>query len=177
MLEGASLPKVGRPLTLRRQELEMGAIVVWLDGSRCGVRFDGKVSVDGWTTGTWVAPSGARDQSKVDAIQSAVRLGAEVSPVEPDSDASDVADGNALAQHMAEELNYIARLLADMGNHLSEEPTLIRKYPQMLQNFDRASQILEHLAKVATASDPVAAAKAIGMEDLKGRLLRKRLFR
>jgi hypothetical protein len=177
MLEGASLPKAGRPLTLRRQELEMGAVVVWLNGSRCGVRFDGKISVEGWKSGTWVASSGAPDQSQVDSIQAAVRRGAEVLPIKTGDDRYDVVDVHAVGTHIAEELNYVARLLVDMGDQLSDEPTLVRKYPQILQNFDRVSQILGHLAAVVGASDQDAAVKAIGMEDLKGRLLRKRLFR
>lgn len=177
MLEGASLPKVGRPLTLRRQELEMGAVVVWAIGSRCGIRFDGKISVEGWKSGTWVASTGVPDQSQVDAIQAAVRRGVDVSPSDTSDEANGVGDAQVVGKYIAEELRYLARLLVDMGDQLSDDPTIIRKYPQIMQNFDRMSQILEHLGRVVEASDQSAAVRAIGMEDLKARLLRQRLFR
>ncbi len=42
----------------------------------------------------------------------------------------------------------------------------------MLQNLDRASQVLEHLGKVLGADDRIAAAQAVVMQDLRERLLR-----
>ena len=51
MLDGAALPDVGTSFTLRRLEIEIGATVVWASSGRCGVAFDGKVSVEDWVAG------------------------------------------------------------------------------------------------------------------------------
>jgi hypothetical protein len=44
---------------------------------------------------------------------------------------------------------------------------------RVLQNLDRTSQILEHVGTVLGASDRLAAANGIAMQDLRERLLRK----
>jgi len=174
LLEGAVLPKVGARLVLRRLHLEIGGTVIWSDNNRCGVKFEGTISVAGWRSGNWIAPAGGADQARVDNIQAAVRGG--VLPAVPAKNRPEwileQVDADIDAR-VAEELTALRRLLADMGSQFSDEPLLVEQYPGTLQRFDLACQILGHLADLLKADDRSAAIDAIGMEELRQRLRRK----
>ena len=176
MIEGAALPDLGSTLILRRSEVEIGARVVWLTGGRCGIQFDGTASIEEWVGGVLQARRpGAGGQARIDAIQAAIRSGVPL-PAEA-----------APAQHMpvgpvrlntriAEELAYVKRLLDGVGDQLTEDPIMLQRHSQALQNFDVACQILGHLSVVLGAEDAAVAAESIPMEDLRTRLVRKALF-
>ncbi|MBU0555295.1 MAG: PilZ domain-containing protein [Alphaproteobacteria bacterium] len=171
LLEGAALPPVGAGVVLRRLQLEMGATVIWADKSRCGVRFEGSISVSGWREGNWIAPVGHAGQIRVDGIQSAVRSG-EAVPTMP----AGVAARNTnlsraeMDQRIAEELTVLQHLLEDMGTQLVDVVETNGK-AMTLQQFDLAAQTLGHLADVLKADDRRAAIDAIGMERLRLRLM------
>ena len=173
MLEGAALPGVGDRLTLQRLDLEVGATVVWSARSRCGIRFDRKISVAGWRAGTWSSPGDGRDQQRVDGIQAAIRAG---SAVATGTETVRVPSIGVLDARLAEELAHVRRLLEAMGDELSEEPLIVRRHSKALQGFDMACQVLGHIGSVLVAQDRSAAVNAIGMDDLRARLLRKSLF-
>ncbi|MCD2324059.1 PilZ domain-containing protein [Sphingomonas sp. IC-56] len=172
MLDGAALPNIGTKLVLRRAVIEMPAKVVWQAGGRCGVQFEATtVSVDEWVAGL-LSPSfnGHKGQQRVDAIQQALRAGAAL-PAEAEA-APAGPDEHALETRVAEEILYVQRLLDSLGEDLVEDPILLQRHARALQNLDRASQMLEHLGAILNASDRVAAARHIKMEDLRTRLLR-----
>lgn len=171
LLEGSALPKVGAHLVLKRSSLEMGAIVIWSSGSRCGIAFEGSISVAGWRTGTWVETIGIVDQSRVDAIQAAVRAGA--APVEtevPKLEGKSRLSTAEMDARIAKELKDLRHTLEQMGDQLSDEPVIVQKYPTAIQGFDLACQTLGHLADVLNAQDRTIAVEGIGMQELRIRL-------
>lgn len=172
MLDGSVLPRPCTQLVLRRSEIEVEARVVWQSQGKCGVSFGTSVvTVDEWVSGTRVATfNGHRGQARVDAIQEAVRSGAAL-PSEPP--APDNAPGLAdLGERLVEEIFQVRRLLDGLGEHLVEDPHVIAEHLEVLQNLDRASQILEHVGAILGAEDPGAAAQEVAMQDLRARLLR-----
>ncbi|ATY31970.1 PilZ domain-containing protein [Sphingomonas psychrotolerans] len=177
MLDGATLPNSGAALTLVRAEITVGATVVWREGGRCGIHFDSvAATVDEWITGRR-PPSfhGKLGQARVDAIQSEVRAGAAL-PAEAAPPPAGALSAKALEQRVAEEVIHVQRLIDALGEELVEDPAMLQRHLRVLQNLDRASQILEHLGNVLGAPDRVAAAQGIAMQDLRERLLRKPNF-
>lgn len=177
LLEGAVLPKVGARLILRRLDLEIGGTVIWADKARCGVKFEGTISVAGWRSGNWIAPAETHDQAHVDSVQAAIRRGA--IPLPPSRSPSErlTAPGRGSAQkdsaihaRISDELTTLRHLLQALGEELGEEPVLVERHPHALQRFDLTVQILGHLARVLTAENRDAAIDAIGMESLRERL-------
>lgn len=172
MLDGSVLPRPCTQLVLRRSEIEVEARVVWQSQGKCGVSFGTSVvTVEEWVSGTRVATfNGHRGQARVDAIQVAVRSGAAL-PSEPaaPSSAPGLAD---LGERLVEEIFQVRRLLDGLGEHLVEDPHVIAEHLEVLQNLDRASQILEHVGAILGAEDPGAAAQEVAMQDLRARLLR-----
>ena len=176
LLEGGAFPLVGEKLILRRMELEIGATMVWRTASRCGVRFEGHISVGEWVSGTTSGAASSRAQARVDNIQAAVRMGSPPGPmVRPTVSPEDLA--NSLDGRIAEELAHVRRLLEKMGEELTGEPVIVQRHPKALQGFDLACQTLGHLATILAAEDRGAAVAAVGMDDLRARLLRKTLFK
>jgi hypothetical protein len=176
LLEGASFPAVGAGLVLRRLDLQIGATVMWCAGSRCGVKFEGTTCVAEWIAGSRSGSSVRRDQLRVDGIQAAIRSGS-AAPPPPNRPSCDSADlGKALDGRLAEELAYVARLLQALGDELTDDPMVVQRHLRGLQNLDVGSQILGHVAAVLTSEDRASSVEAIGMEELRARLLRRPNF-
>jgi hypothetical protein len=172
MLDGSVLPRPCTQLVLRRSEIEVEARVVWQSQGKCGVSFGSSaITVDEWVSGTRVATfNGQRGQARVDAIQEAVRSGAALPTEAPAaSGAPGLAD---LGERLVEEIFQVRRLLDGLGEHLVEDPHVIAEHLEVLQNLDRASQILEHVGAILGADDPGEAAQQVAMQDLRARLLR-----
>ncbi len=176
LLEGGAFPDVGGVLTLRRLEIAIDATVVWRAASRCGVQFKGKAAVADWVSGTQSRSSPDISQARVDSIQAAIRAGRPIPTSEDGSAAPPIVDAD-LDRRIAEEISYVKRLLEIVGNELTDAPIVVQRYSRSLQSFDLACQILGHLSTVLTASNRSAAVQAVGMEDLRARLLRKPLFK
>jgi hypothetical protein len=175
MLDGAALPDVGTTFMLRRLEIEIGGTVVWREGGRCGVAFDGKVSVDEWSAGVPQAPRlGARGQARVDEIQSVLRSGGQL-PIDVPSPTKPIPPAE-LNRRIAEEIDHAGRLLESVGDELTDDPVLLQRHGEALQRFDIACQIISHLGTVVGAPDRQAAIENVVMEDLRSRLLRKAIF-
>ena len=160
--------------------MRIGATVKWSRGPHCGVAFDGRVAVSDWVSGRASAPTfdqGAanRAQAAVDAVQAAVRSGAPV-PAAPAATTGEF-ELAGLDARLAEELAYVQRLLDAVGAELVRDPVIVQRYATALQNFDLADQIVGHIATVLSAADREAAIRAIGMEELRARLLRRGLSR
>lgn len=71
---------------------------------------------------------------------------------------------------LAEELEYVRRMIEVMGDSLCADPTVVSRHLTSLQTVDIAGQILGHIAKVVRSSHREGAVEGIGMCDLKGRL-------
>lgn len=176
MLEGAVLPDPGVKLLLQRSDIQVTATVVWRVMGRCGIHFDDTtISVDEWVAGAR-SPSfnGQQGQARVDAIQGAVRSGAAL-PVETHA-ASVGVTLSQLEERVVEEIVYVRRLLEALGEEITDDPIVVQRHTRALQNLDRASQMLEHLAEILSASDRMGAAEKVKMQDLRTRLLRKPNF-
>jgi hypothetical protein len=178
MLDGATLPNPGVALTLTRAEISVGATVIWREGGRCGVHFDlVAATVDEWVTGKRPpAFDGKHGQARVDAIQDAVRTGAALPAETQSASAAGSVGAGELERRIAEEVIHVQRLIDALGEELVEDPVMLQRHSRVLQNLDRASQILEHLGNVLGASDRVDAAQRVAMQDLRERLLRKPIF-
>ena len=119
----------------------------------------------------------ADGQSQVDAVQAGFRAdgGARKSirrdppPRPPDIPPTD----DPLAHRLADELDYARRLIEQMGDSLSLDPTVIARHVVTLQSIDVVGQMLGHLASVVRSSDRAAMVDRIGMSDLKARLQRR----
>jgi hypothetical protein len=177
MLDGAALPAPGAALILVRADIQVPASVVWCEGGRCGIRFDNvAATVDEWITGKRTAVfQGQQGQARVDAIQNVVRSGAAL-PSEAGMPRGMAVSPAELERRIAEEIIYVRRLIDTLGEELVEDPVMLQRHSRVLQNLDRASQVLDHLGSVLGADDRVAAAKAVVMQDLRERLLRKAIF-
>ena len=173
MIDGAALPEVGTALTLRRLEVEIGAVAVWRASGRCGIRFDGKASVDEWVSGVR-RPHGAeeRSQARVDEIQAAIRSGGS-SPAPENPTSAGPIDAGRLNDRIVEEIAYVRRLLDAVGDELTDDPIILQRHGRALQNFDSACQILGHLGAILGSGDRSAAVDAVVMQELRARLLRK----
>ena len=171
LLEGAALPPVGAGLVLRRLQLQMGATVIWTDRSRCGVRFEGSISVAGWREGNWIAPVGHAGQMRVDGIQAALRSGQPLPQLHEVEVEGAIQQSKAeIDARIADELTALQTLLEDLGAQLADAPAIAAACPAALQQFDLAVQTLGHLSQVVRADDRRATIAAIGMEQLRLRL-------
>jgi hypothetical protein len=172
MIDGAAFPPIGTTLILRRLDMSVRATVIWHMAGRCGIHFEGLVSVPDWVGGAAGAMPG---QMRAEAIQAAPRTGA-LPPVvaarpSPAGPKSDIAD-----ERLADELAYVRRVLDGVADELAGDPVVLQRYMRSLQNLDIAGQIIEQLAAVLRASDRGSAVNALKMEELRARLLRKSIF-
>lgn len=117
---------------------------------------------------------GLRDQPRVDAIQQAVRAGLPTSAYEDCASGSTQRAGQ-LHERVAEEINYVARLMESFGDQLASDPAILLEHTKALQSIDLANQILTQLASVIAADDPDGSVAQIGMSDLRARLTRTQL--
>jgi hypothetical protein len=78
-----------------------------------------------------------------------------------------------LRLRLADELEYARRLLSSMGDELSSDGLIVSRHLAELQTIDIVSQMLGHIASVVRSSDPPGAVEAIGMGELKARLMRR----
>ena len=78
-----------------------------------------------------------------------------------------------LRLRLAQELEYARRMLNSMGDELSSDGLVVSRHLAELQTIDIVSQMLGHIASVVRSSDPLAAVDAIGMGELKARLMRR----
>jgi hypothetical protein len=171
LLEGPAFPAVGTVLTLTRLAVQIDARVVWHRPPKCGVAFQGQISIPEWISGKPGPPTFG--QARVDVIQAAVRAGTPI-PAEPEvAQAAAVLD--RLDDRIGAELIHLQGLLDAMSSELSSDPDVVDRHGAALQNFDLISQILGHLKAILSADDHLAAIRSIGMAELRSRLLDKNL--
>ncbi len=177
MLEGAALPACGERLVLRRPDLQIRGNVIWSAGARCGVRFEGNITVSEWVHGKGSGHASASGPSGAGAIQAALRAGTLPPPGEAACSLDPASVPENLDHRLAEEIAFVQRLLDSIAGILSDERLLVQRHPGALQNFDLAGQILGHVAAILRSDNRAAAIHAIGIEDLRARLTRKPVFK
>ena len=170
LLEGAAFPAVGTMLTLSRQEVAVVAEVMWSNPPRCGVHFQGKVTVADWIHGKPAKP--AFGQARVDAIQAAVRGGEAIAEA-PAPHAEADRHKTSLDEAIAREIAHVQGLFKAISEELIGDPEVVERHARLLQNFDIGDQILGHLTRIVAAPDREEAIRSVGMEELRTRLLRK----
>lgn len=170
-IEGSRLPGVGASVQITRGALQENGTIVWRDPKGCGVRFDEPVDLDDWMPGL-----AARDQIVVDDMVATVRSGdAEILPFPSPLAPPPIPLNAMLPQRLAEELAYVGRLLESLGDDLCNEPLVVMRYAEKLQNLDISAQILGHVAALLVAEQPEQAIDSIGMTALRKRLQRTAL--
>jgi hypothetical protein len=173
LIDGAALPEAGTALVLRRLEVEIGAMSVWRKDGRCGIRFDGTISVDEWVSGVrQPSQSPHSGQARVDLIQAAIRSGASV-PLENRPASNVPINPENLERRIAEELSYVGRLLDAIGEEFTNDPIILQRHGRALQDFDAACQMLAQLGAIVASDDRAAAVDAVPLQELRARLLRK----
>ena len=177
MLDGAALPACGEQVVLRRPDLQIRGNVIWSAGSRCGVRFEGNITVSEWVHGKGSGNGSASGPAGAGAIQAALRAGTLPPPGEAAGSFDPAAVPEDLDHRLAEEIAFVQRLLDSIAGDLADERLLVQRHPRALQNFDLAGQILGHLAAILRSDNRAAAIHAIGIDDLRSRLTRERLFK
>jgi hypothetical protein len=64
-----------------------------------------------------------------------------------------------------------------MSSELSSDPEVVNRHCAVLQNFDLVSQTLGHLTAILSADDRLTVIRAIGMAELRSRLLNEVVLR
>jgi hypothetical protein len=81
-----------------------------------------------------------------------------------------------LRLRLADEMEYARRMLSSMGDELSSDGLVVSRHLAELQTIDIVGQMLGHIASVVRSSDTAAAVDAIGMGELKARLMRRTIL-
>jgi hypothetical protein len=116
-------------------------------------------------------------QAEVDAVQAGFHIETgtcksirrDPPPRPPDIPPTD----DTLSHRLADELDYARRMIEQMGDSLSADPTVVARHVVTLQSVDVVGQMLGHIASVVRSSDRAAMVERIGMGDLKARLQRR----
>ncbi|QNP42401.1 hypothetical protein H9L15_08740 [Sphingomonas daechungensis] len=151
-------PRIATEIELVRGELCAAGSVMWRNSTECGVQFLKPIELAAWLPNAEAEP--AANEPK--AVPRPVR-GGDHDPL------------GRLAPRIVEELDHVARLLDALGDELIGDPYVVARHGLPLQRLDRATQILGHLGAIILSDDPEQTVSAIGMEDLRRRLLRKSL--
>jgi len=166
-IEGLALPAIGKTAHISRGSLQTIGTIVWRAGKAGGMHFDDPLALD-----EWLPTRAARDQLLVDAMVEDVRLGNPQPPPKMPEPIAVEPLHDLLPTRLAEELAFVSRLLERLGDQLCVDPLLVVRHADKLQNLDRATQILGHVAALLVADRPEEAIGAIGMTDLRKRLQR-----
>lgn len=139
MIEGASLPREGARIDLRRGAVSLPGRVVWSTGGRAGLEFHGYATAEDWL------PNTNPDQRKVDAAAELARQERAVGL------ATRAAAQLPTSARSAAEIAEIANLLDDLADDLAGDPVVIVRYLSKLQVLDVAGQALRATANLMAA--------------------------
>lgn len=122
------------------------------------------------STASQVQRSHQRDVDDMVARVRAEMAGATVALFKPPTPPPVPAD-SVIDARICEELESVRREIDGIADVLSNDTDLLTRHATELQVLDRVDQVLGHLAQVLGRADRQAAIEAIGMGDLKARLL------
>ena len=127
-----------------------------------------------WTKAARIAAGGRPDGDVIHADFGAEqKLQPSIHRDPPPSPPALTPTDDQLRLRLAEELEYARRMLSSMGDELSSDGLVIGRHLAELQTIDIVGQMLGHIASVVSSSDQPAAVDAIGMGELKARLMRR----
>ena len=135
MIEGAALPPPAAHCRIRRAGLELEGEIVWVAGSRAGIRFDGTAYVSEWL------PNGGRTQADVDRAVADAKSG-----VAPQYTAAPVSAPLISRAVDAEQAAAVADQLEHLADALSADAEVVMRHMNKLQALDLAVQTLRKLA-------------------------------
>ena len=139
LVEGAAMPDGGSSVRLIRGSLMIPAEVAWSAGGRCGLRFDGTVSIK-----EWLAPPSNKEQKRVDSAVRVIKAGAIPLPLGAEShDAS-----SPLELYL--DLRAASKLLEGHCEELLGDPEALLRYGDKLQNLDIVLQTIGAVADMLT---------------------------
>ena len=132
LIEGAALPAAGESLVLRRGHNAIGGKVVWCQGGRAGLRFEGQATVGDWL------PAGQSGQQSVDETFQSLKANAVAAPAERSAPPA--------RPFSAADLRQLARAIDALADDLAEDDAVVARHGARLQTLDIASQTLRKLA-------------------------------
>jgi hypothetical protein len=135
LVEGASLPPNGSPITLCRGSLTVEGEIMWVDDGRLGLHFSAPTAVMQWL------PGGKRGAQQVvaDEMAQQARLGA----LPPSRPARPADSQRATA---SEEMLRLEGELRRAVEALAADPQVAARHPVPLQDIDTVAQALARLA-------------------------------
>jgi hypothetical protein len=158
LVEGAAVPPGGANIQLMRGSLVVPAIVAWSQERRCGLHFSSLVCVR-----DWIAPRSNTTQDRVDETVRLLKLGA--LPM-PRSSPAQGDDSTPSSVQLGEDLLCAARLIEDLGEHLSIDVETLVRHGEKLQNLDIALQTIAAVVQ-ALKGQAEEGAVAARMENLR----------
>lgn len=164
MVEAPCLPDKGSAVELIRADLRAVGAVAWQEGEKAGLEFTERLSLGRWAPGLR-----HRGQMEVDRVIAEVR--GKSTPV------GNNAPGPSLSLEildfrLGEELGMLSRRIGRALQSLSGFAPVIARNPRDLQELEIVEQHLARLEKIMTAADRLQAVEALGVEDMRRRLLR-----
>lgn len=136
LIEGAVLPDLDEPVTLRRGSLEAQARIVWRVDRKAGVAFSATVHI-----ADWLSRKADSHQARVDDMVRGIRSGSD--QPEPALSAPRPASINATAHA---ELAALKADLMKLENGLTNDVILVATHPE-IQLLDIALQRVDRLLK------------------------------
>ena len=115
----------------------------------------------------------AGHQQRVDEIQAEIRreTAGNGLPKPPPPRVAPLAKSPTLLNtRLADELDYINRLLESVGDQLVADPVMLQRHGVALQSFDLIGQMIGHISNIIAAANPQAAVARVGIEDMRNRL-------
>lgn len=133
LIESDRLPDVGERVELRRGETAVTGRLVWKDGRKAGLQFEGRIKVSDWL------PTSHAGQQAVDKVFQQMKAGSDRPPL------MQVKSASAPAVD-AEELQLTAQRLEALADMLAADDDVIARHSTQLQVLDMATQVLRKLA-------------------------------
>lgn len=136
LIEASVLPKPGISVQLTRGSLRVEGEVVWCEGRRAGLKFNGRIAVTDWL------PSGSGlAQAHVDEAVHAVKAGL------PNKQLKTAQSPVTASRTLLEEAAELQAILGIVTDGLAEDPSVIADHGEKLQLLDIARHRLEKLSE------------------------------
>lgn len=154
----------GEEVQLIRAHHAVRARVAWASEGRAGLNFDKAVDIK-----KWVPSLDASHQMAVDRQLVMLRNAPDVAQSEQPLDER---SPDVIRERVAEETAALSRQIEICLDELAAFAPLVVRLPGTLQQLEKVSQTLDHLAQILVAEDPQSAVRRLGIQELKRRLLR-----
>lgn len=141
LIEGPVLPLPGTKVELVRAALQATGRIAWVDGNRCGVALDARVSVGNWLSGKFTAHQ-AEIYAMVEQARRDIKAAAGTVPQLPDPE-SGIGRNHATAA----EIDTIIASLGVLEDALTNDPAVVAAHLVELQVLDEAQQRLAALKR------------------------------